>query len=75
MYNIKESEATRVLRYLCSSDYEVTMIFENGFKGIRKNEWTLSEINVEIFTDTSNITCDNWVSYVSYCVLVLKRYK
>lgn len=75
MYNITESEATRVLKCIQLSDYEVTTIFENGFKGIRKNEWILSEINVEIFTDINNITCDNWASYITYCVLVLKRYK
>ena len=74
-YNITENEANRILKCIRLSDYEVTTIFENGFKGIRKNEWILSEINVEVFTETKNITSDNWSSYVTYCVLVLKRYK
>lgn len=75
MYNITESEATRILKITCNSDYEVTTIFENGFKAIRKNEWILSEMNVELFTNTVNITQDNWYEFVTYCVLVLKRYK
>lgn len=75
MYNITESEATRILKITSNSDYEVTTIFENGFKAIRKNEWILSEMNVELFTNTVNITQDNWYEFVTYCVLVLKRYK
>ena len=74
-FNITESKAISILKYIGLSDYEVTTIFENGFKGIRKNEWILSEINVEVFTCAENITADNWPMYVSYSVLVLKRYK
>lgn len=61
------------LDYYC--DYEVTDIYEDSFRAIRRNEWILSELNVEVNSDPSFITNDNVFEFTSICTHVLRRFK
>ena len=74
-YNITEALANRILEFLELADYEVTDIYEQSFRALRKNEYILSELNVEICADPNYIDMDNVYSTTLVCTHVLKRYK
>lgn len=47
--------ANYILKVTDYSDYEVTDVYEDSFRAIRKNEWILSELNVEFMPDIRDI--------------------
>ncbi len=73
-WNIK-AHANRILDLIALADYEVTDIYEQSFRAIRKNEYILSELNVEVNIDPEAINIDNVCEFVTTAVHVLKRYK
>lgn len=73
---ITREDADRILKLLSLDDYEVTEIYEDSFRAIRKNNWILSEIDVELNEipeeiDASNVFERGTLKYVTH---VLRRY-
>lgn len=68
-------QANRILNLIEHGDYNVSMIFENGFRATRTNEWFKGEITVEVLEDVKTINENNVFEMVSYAVIVLERYK
>lgn len=68
-------QANRVLKLLGYNDYSVSMVFENGFRATRTNEWFKGEMTVELLTDPREINIDNIFEYVSYAIIKLETYK
>ena len=70
--------AKYILEIVGYAGYDITDIYENSFRAIRKNEWILSELNVECLIETNRIMyidTDNITKFISVCMHVLKRYK
>ena len=74
-YNITEATANKILSYLELAEYEVTDIYEQSFRALRKNEYILSEVNVELCAEPKQIDRDNVYSNTLVCTHVLKRYQ
>lgn len=73
---MNEEIANKILELLDHYDYELIAIYESSFKAIRRNEYILSELNVDVTaSDYNTINRDNVYEYVSTCVHILKRYK
>lgn len=74
--NITLEDADRILKLLNLDEYEVTEIYEDSFRAIRKNKWILSELDVELNEipeeiDASNVFERGTLKYVTH---VLRRY-
>lgn len=70
--------ANYILKITRNDDYDVIDIYEDSFRAIRKNEWILSEINIEYLGDIKKIfyiDTDIIKSYLYMTRHVLKRYK
>lgn len=70
--------ANYILKTLGYDGYGIKDIYENSFRAIRKNEWMLSELNVECLIETNRISyidTDNITKFTQVCLHVLKRYK
>lgn len=74
--NITLEDADKILKLLNLDEYEVTEIYEDSFRAIRKNKWILSELDVELNEipeeiDASNVFERGTLKYVTH---VLRRY-
>ena len=70
--------ANYILKTLGYDGYDITDIYESSFRAIRKNEWILSELNVELLIETNRISyidTDSITKFAQVCLHVLKRYK
>ena len=74
-WNITEKTANQILAWLDLGDYEVTDIYEQSFRAYRKNEYILSELNVELTIDPQFIDAKNVYQMASQVTHVLKRFK
>ncbi len=74
-YNITEAIANKILNDLELTDYEVIDIYEQSFRALRKNEYILSEVNVELCAEPKQIDRDNVYELTLVCTHVLKRYQ
>ena len=72
---MNEKTANGILNLLDYSDYEIIAVYESSFRAIRKNEYMLSELNVDVTAlDYNTINRDNVYEHTMICVHVLKRY-
>lgn len=70
--------AQEILKIVGYAGYDITDIYETSFRAIRKNEWVLSELNVECLIDVNRILyvdTDDRRIFIRVCVHILKRYK
>lgn len=73
---MNEKIANKILDLLDYYDYEIIAIYESSFRAIRKNEYILSELNIEVFASDYNIINENNIyERTSISTHVLKRYK
>lgn len=74
--NITLEDADRILKLLSLDGYEVTEIYEDSFRAIRKNNWILSEIDVELNELPKDINASNVFERgtLKYVTHVLRRY-
>ena len=74
--NITLEDADKILKLLNLDEYEVTEIYEDSFRAIRKNKWILSELDVELNEKPEDINASNVFDRgtLKYVTHVLRRY-
>lgn len=67
--------ANKIIADMGFTGYHITAIYEDSFKAMRNNEWSLNELNIELFGPWPDINERNVYDMTARVTHVLKRYK